>query len=78
MRNRSTYDEVVATLDSAVASMEHGVEGGSLDEAERERIRAKASMRELTEKLEAIGGALAELTLSFSAAAKTPASLKTQ
>ena len=69
------FDEVVRELDTVADAMEAAVEANDYDRAESVRLQAKASMKELTEKLAAYGGALSEIAVTFADAAGVPVTL---
>ena len=67
-----TYHVVITELDKQVLVMEAAVEAGDLDAAEKARLETKSDFRELSAKLDAFSGAMAELVLSFADVAKAP------
>lgn len=72
-----TYDRVIARIDDLVKQTEDHVDVGAMNDAEEVRLRFKAELREITERLEKFSGELADLVVSFANIARVPVTLGT-
>lgn len=70
-----TYDQVVARIDALSEQAEDFVDTLDMNAAEEVRLRFKAELREITERLEKFSGELADLTVSFAKIAHVPVTL---
>jgi hypothetical protein len=59
------YETVVGGIDGFLATAEPAVDHGDLDAAEHARLEFKAQARQLSERLERLGGGLTELLLGY-------------
>ncbi|SDM39918.1 hypothetical protein SAMN05421823_11320 [Catalinimonas alkaloidigena] len=70
-----TYDQVIACLDKLLGEAEAHMDTGREEEAEAVRLKGKAELRAVTERLEKFSGELADLVVSFAAIAQVPVTL---
>lgn len=70
-----TYDYVVSNLDNLVSSAENYVDMNDMNGAEAVRLRFKAELRDVTERLEKFGSDLSSLVINFAEAARVPVTL---
>ena len=70
-----TYDEVITKLDGFIAFSELQVNANNFDNAEEERLKFKASSKEITNVLEKFSGELSDLVIMFAQIARVPVTL---
>lgn len=66
------YDTVVGGIDDFLKRAEPAVDAGDFDAAEKARLEFKVHAQELSERLERLGGGLADLVLDYSRLAGRP------
>ncbi len=70
-----TYDHVVARIDDFIMHVEGLVKAGAMDDAERIRLKFKAELRDVAERLQKFGGELVDLVILFAEFAHEPVTL---